>query len=124
MPTTPRGLPYPAPGEAPDGPYALQQLAEAAEAKDLGNAAASARRVEAGRTVVTTDATGNAFIAHNLGTVPIAVLLTTDINAAGWVVQVYRPGVTTTQIQIVVTDTANARVASTSVTVNWLVYGT
>lgn len=33
MPTTPGGLPYPAPADSPDGPYSFQQLAEAVEAE-------------------------------------------------------------------------------------------
>jgi hypothetical protein len=77
MPTTPNaGLPYPAPGDAPDGAAQLEALAERLDA--LPGVRAVALRMTG-----TADAGGNVSVPHNLGVSPDVHFLDVMAPASG-----------------------------------------
>jgi hypothetical protein len=97
-----------------DGDDAIKALAERVESQLM---------IKAGKVTATTDASGNLVFAHGLGVVPRAILATPQLTAAAFILSTYAPGITATNVHLVVRDHANAAVASTSVTVNWLAIG-
>ena len=111
--TTPKyGFPYPTGTDrVMDGDNAIQALAESVEGQ-IGKA-------KWGAATVTTDASGNAVIAHGMGIKPAVVIGSIALSTVAWIANVYNPGVTTTNIHFVVRDHANTIVASTSVTIYW-----
>lgn len=76
MPSTARGIPYPAPGQAPDIPAAMQALAEGVETRHLGITGAAAKRIHRqDYTATTTDANGFVTVSHAAGFTPTAALI-------------------------------------------------
>jgi hypothetical protein len=109
------GMPYPeGTDRVMDGDDAIQALAERIE---------SQLKIKAGKATVTTDSLGNYVFPHGLGVVPRCVVATPQIQAGALIVNTYGPGMTATNVHIVIKSHDGTNIANTSVIVNWIAIG-